>query len=813
MNAFPPTRRTALGQALRGVLLGLAVAGSSVPVSALAAADDSRQISWNIAAGDLAPALDQFARQAGISLSYDAATVAGKRTPGVRGTLGSSQALAHLLQGTGIEVQQPSANAFVLLPRVASGEALQLGATSVLGEPLGTATDGTGSYTTGAVTLGKTAQSLRETPQSVSVITRQLMDDKNLTTLDRVMDQATGISRSNRNFGSNRFNARGFTLEDDSYMLDGVPGSAYDPTGWLPVDMAVFDRVEILRGAAGLLVGAGNPGGAVNLVRKRPGGQPHFSIATHAGSWDNYRLDLDGSTPLNEAGTVRGRAVVGYEDRGYFQDVTQSKTPLLYGIVESDLNDATTWAVGVRRQTMDTRGYSIFGLPRYTNGNALDVPRSTSLVQDWNRHETEVSEVFSDLEHRLNDDWTGKLSLMRSEGGFDQKVGYVQGAVDPQTGAGPMLASVQFRDYSIQNTAADGHLAGNFSAFGLAHELMLGANWSQQHVDAKTVSTSIRLPIDIFNPNHHLIPEPSRPQWDNISDQTTRQYGLYSTLRLRLAEPLSLVLGTRLSWYKNQVQVNDEAHITTRQDHEFTPFAGLIYDLDDQWSVYASYADIFRPQSDRFTASGSALEPTIGANYETGIKGELYGGRLNLSAALFYIKQKDLASEHLDPADPNQCARYNSDGVCYVNGPPRTSKGVELEASGELLPGWQVMAGYTFNTRKTDDGQTFDAESPKHIARASTTYNFQGDLNRLTLGTGVSAQSGYASDYFGTLVANSGRAVWDANSAWRLDEHWKVGLEVKNILDRKYYEATGEVRRGSYYGAPRSYMVTVRGDF
>lgn len=811
MNLSPP-RNPVLSHAIRGVLLGLAVAGSTLPSIALAQDSGTLQHSWSIPAGELAVALDQFARQAGVSLSYEAATVAGKRTQGVSGALDRTQALERLLRGSGIEAQQQSAKAFLLLPRVDTGSALQLGATSVSGEQLGVATDGTGSYTTGALTLGKTAHSLRETPQSVSVVTRQLMDDKNLTTLDRVMDQATGITRSNRNFGSNRFNSRGFTLEDDSYMLDGVPGSAYDPTGWLPVDMAVFDRVEILRGAAGLLVGAGNPGGAVNLVRKRPGAAPRFSVAAHAGSWDTYRLDLDGSSPLNASGTLRGRAVVAYEDRGYFQDVTQTRTPLLYGIVEADLNDATTLAVGIRRQTMDTRGYSIFGLPRYSNGNALDVPRSTSLVQDWNRHETEVTEVFSDLEHQLNDDWNAKLSLMRSEGGFDQKAAYVRGAVDPDTLTGPRLQGVQFRSYDIENSAADAHLSGNFSAFGLSHELMLGANWSQQHVDAKTADLSVGLPFNVFNPNHHLIPEPARPQWSGLSDQTTRQYGLYSTLRLRLAEPLSLVIGGRLSWYKDDIQTNTAPRSVARQDHEFTPFAGLIYDLDSHWSVYASYADIFRPQSDKFTAAGKSLEPTVGSNYETGVKGEFYDGRLNLSAALFYVKQQDLAMEDGGNTDFSVCSRYNTDGVCYVNGTPRTSKGVELEASGEVLPGWQVMAGYTYNTRKDDEGQVFDAESPKHIARVSTAYDFQGDLKRLSIGGGVSAQSGYASDY-GVTVANPGRAVWDARTAWQLDEHWKVALDVKNVLDRKYYEATGEVRRGSYYGAPRSYMLTLRGDF
>ncbi|NWD08945.1 TonB-dependent siderophore receptor [Pseudomonas gingeri] len=790
----------------------------------MAAQVQAQEFEFNIPAQSLASALQELGRQGNIQVLYNPERVKGLQGGAVKGKLTPGQAASELLKNSGVNYSmQGDTLTLSNAPATGASSGVNLAATTIGGQMLGTSTDGTGSYTTGAVTIGKTPHTLREVPQSVTVVTRQQMDDKNLTKLDEVMAQTTGITRSNRNFGGNVFNSRGFTLEDDSYLIDGVPGLAYNLTGWMRPDMAVFDRVEVIRGATGLLVGAGNPGGAVNLVRKRPTADPRFSISTSAGSWDNYRMDLDGSGRLNDQGTLRGRAVVAYEDRGYFQDGLNSQTPLLYGIVEADLNDATTLAVGLRHQRTLYQGYTIFGLPRYSNGREIDVSRSTSLGQDWNRHEIEVNEVFADLEHHLNDNWTSKVSVSQSESMFNQRVAYSQGALDPVTQDGTFLSSTQFRREYVTSKGIDGHVSGNFDAFGLTHELMLGANWSQQHILSKQSLTDIDLPIDVFNPNHNLIPKPQQPAWQSLDDITQRQYGLYSTLRLRLTEPLSLVLGGRLSWYKNDNTRDDYTVNPTkvtpnnyREDKKFTPFAGLIYDLNEQWSWYASYADIFRPQSNYRDASGKGLEPTLGSNYETGIKGALYDGRLNVSAAVFYIKQKDLfqTDDAANAVPLNNCQQYNpSSGSCYKNGPPSVSKGVELEASGEVATGWQMSAGYTYNITRNEDGSSIDSETPKHMLRVSTMYNLQGDLNRLSVGGGVSTQSGYVSHFNDQDIPNPGRAIWDARTAYKLDDHWKLSFDLKNVFDKKYYEATGELRRGSYYGEPRNFMVTLRGDF
>lgn len=757
----------------------------------------------------LAASLKQLANLAGITLAVDDSLVAGQSAPAIKGRYEFSHALEQMLAGSGLGVRQEGG--VWLIVRPGETDALELSSINVDGMTGVQPTEGTGSYTARAVTIGKGVASLRETPQSVSVVTRQQMDDRNLTSLDQVLYQAPGITLQTRNFGDHQFNSRGFELGADAYLVDGMPGVIHSPTGWMTPDTAVYDRVEILRGAAGLLVGNGNPGGAINLVRKRPTALPQYSITTRAGSDDYYRMDLDASGALNDSRTLRGRALVAYEDRQYYYDQASSRMPLFYGIAEADLNDRTLLTVGLRHQRSVTDGYSIFGLPRYTNGKALDVSRSTSLAQDWNRHESDQTEVFAELEYQLDDDWKSKTSLTRSEGGFDQRAALPRGAINPLTQRGSVLYSTLFRRDEVVDTGIDSNLSGTFRAFGLEHSLMVGANWSDEDLHSKNANVANGTPIDVFDPDPHASPKPSRSGWDTINDSNTRRYGVYANARIRLAEPLSLVLGGRLSWYEYETrEMLGNVKASNRQDHEFTPFVGLIYDLSEQWSWYASYADIFQPQSEYRTSSGTLLDPAVGSNYETGIKGELYDGRLNLSAAVFYIKQNDVAVE--DP-DLDAFCPSNLSGICYRNDQVKRSKGYELEASGEVLPGWQLSAGYTFNITSNASGGPTDYQTPKHMLRASTTYNLPGDWNRLTVGGGVSAQSGYSTDDYGPEVSNPGRAVYDALATWKIDDHWKVGVDVKNVFDKKYYKSVGELRRGSYFGDPRTYMLTLRGDF
>ncbi|MCA1326104.1 TonB-dependent siderophore receptor [Herbaspirillum sp. alder98] len=770
--------------------------------------------------GSLDQTLNRFAGATGIELSVDGALTAGKTSAGLRGSFSVDEGFAEILKGQGLAAVRGSNGAYSLRrAQAAAPESAQaLPTVSVTGETERSATtDQSGSYTTRALSMGKMNQSIRETPQSVTVVTRQQMDDQNLVQLDQVLAQATGFTRSQRNFGSHTFVVRGFAM--DNYLVDGVAGAAYDPTGWFPMDMAVYDRVEILRGAAGMVVGAADPSGAVNLVRKRPRAEGHFDVTASIGSFNNTRTEIDAGGALNNEGTVRARLVAAYQDRQYFYDVTQSREPMLYGVVEADLSRDTKLAVGFRHQENTINGLWLFGLPRYSNGSALDVSRSTSLVQNWNLQTTNVNEFFADAEHKLGGDWKAKLTFNHSEGSLNQRLAIPRGAVNPATLAGSRFYTLYYKQLTLINDGVDANLSGSFQALGGTHQLMIGANASRIRTNGKTASTSSgsSSAINVFNNNPYAIAEPATaPAWTDDQDTRDERTGVYASTRLQLAEPLHLLLGGRLSWTKYQAVSRLTGRKTSdyQQDSEFTPYAGLVFDLNRQWSLYASYTDTFQPQSSYQTASGAALKPAVGTNYEAGIKGELDQGRLNFSAAVFSVRKDNIAV--VDNANLGNCPSSLASTDCYINGSTYRSRGFETEISGELARGWNVAAGYTFVISHNDRGQSISAETPHHLLRLSTNYKLQGELSGWSVGGGVTAQTGYAfpaDDDPTVTMGEGGRAVWDLNTSYRINRHWTAALNITNLFDKRYYSMVGTLARGNYYGEPRAATLILRGNF
>lgn len=809
----------ALSTGMRVKALPVLVAGAltALATPAAQAQQQAAQMDFSIPAQPLDRALRLFSEQSRHQVLFDEAAVSGQQAPAVNGRYTPREALDRLLSGTKVRVNGARPDVFTLtsVGQPSGADAVTLQAVTVSGGSLrDPTTEQTGSYTSGALTMSKMTQSIRETPQSVSVITRKQLDDRNLTTLEEALAQTTGVTKTARNFGNHKFSIRGFTVDDNNYLVDGVAGIVYAPVGWLPIDTAVFDRVEVLRGAGGMMLGSADPSGAINMVRKRPRGEGHLEFATTVGSWDNYRTEIDAGGPINAAGTVRGRLVTAYQDRHYFYSGTKSKTPLFYGVIDADLGQDTTLTFGARHQATNTDGYWLFGLPRYKDGGALDVSRSTSLIQDWNRQKGQVNEVFAEAEHRFSKDWKARLSLNHTEVDLDQRVAIPAGGVDRTTGKGSSFSTLYFNNAHVKSDGLDLNTTGSFQALGGTHQVLLGASWSRQRIHQKSVSLDANTAIDIYNPDHASIPRPTRPDWDSKEASRMEQTSLYGSTRLQLADPLHLLLGGKFSWlkYRSDDGLTGKKTRDYEQKHEFTPYAGLVYDLNDQWSVYTSYADTYQPQSTYVTSSGKPLDPSIGANYEAGVKGELYGGRLNLSAAVFAVKKSGMAVEDL--ASAGNCPGSLASTLCYRNGGTLRSKGFELEASGELAPGWQLMAGYTFVTSRDDEGETISAETPRHLFRLSTNYQLPGRWNAFSIGGGVSAQSGYsypAYDDTSVRMGAPGRAVWDLRAGYRIDKHWSLALNVANVFDKHYYSMVSQIRRGNHYGEPRNVMLTLRG--
>lgn len=322
--------------------LALGVGLGVIPDSAQA---QNAPVSINIGAQPLGDALLQWAAQTKVRVFYAPDVVAGLNTRGLRGSLAPEEALRGLLQGTGVTYRWQGDS--IILARDAG--VASLAPVTVLGNSDPAVTEGTGSYTTPAssAATGLTL-SLRETPQSVSVVTRQRIDDQNLRSLDEVMGNVVGVQVVSEDTDRTDFWSRGFYI--DSLQYDGVPTTiGLSMYGESDNDSFIYDRIEVVRGATGLMTGAGNPGASINLVRKHANSKTFTgSVSAGFGSWNQYRGTLDMTTPLNEAGTVRARMVALYQGRDSYIDLYQANKKVFYGVIDADLTPNTTLERGCR---------------------------------------------------------------------------------------------------------------------------------------------------------------------------------------------------------------------------------------------------------------------------------------------------------------------------------------------------------------------------------------------------------------------------------------------------------------------------------
>ncbi|WP_431825342.1 TonB-dependent siderophore receptor [Burkholderia sp. F1] len=652
-------------------------------------------------------------------------------------------------------------------------------------------------------TIGRMPLALREIPQSVSVTTRERIDEQNLFSLDEVMQQSAGVTVQPYVLLTTAYFVRGFKV--DSFELDGVPVVLGDLAS-APQDMSVYERVEILRGANGLLHGSGNPAATVNLVRKRP----QYRFAAHAtasvGSWDRYRAEADIGGPLNPSATVRGRLVAAYEDRHFFYDHAKQNTRSIYGVTEIDVTRDTLLTLGAQYQSV-TSVPDMSGVPMARDGSSLGLPRSTFLDTAWGRFDWDTTRAFGSVEQKLGGDWKAKLSGEYQGVRSDLRYAGSFGAIDPATGAGGMLTGNAYK-FSSYSRSIDANVQGPVRAFGLTHELLFGltyANSSSGQMTAPLLGNVDGTPVNVYRWDPNSVPEPGIGPYRQSQQTDISQKGVYGLGRIKLAQPVTLVLGGRLSWW-NQDSLG--AHYNTGR--QFTPYGGLIWDFARDWSWYASYAEVFQPQS-KPTWDGGILTPVKGRTYETGIKGELAGGKLNVSLAAFRIDLDN--NPQVDAAHP--CAGQS---CYYVNGGSVRSQGFEFEANGRITPWWSVWASYTFDTMRyaqnlANAGAFAPLLNPRHLLRLWTNYDLPWQERRWSIGGGVQAQSDFTAVSNGVTMRQGGYMLASLRLGYRYDKHWSAALNVNNLFDRTYYQSLSQLGWNNRYGEPRNVMLTVRGQF
>lgn len=782
----------------------LPVRSLALTISLLAAGvAHAAPVDLNLAPQPLGSALQQLGQASGLKVVYSQAAVAGKAAPALQGQMEPATALQRLLAGSGL-VGSVQGNVLTVVDAGAAGGdgAVQLGISQVSAEGLGVATsdsaatEGSKSYTTKSMnTATKLPLSIRETPQSVSVITRQRIEDQGMNDLNDVVKYAPGVTL--RKFGSDRqqFLSRGFQI--DNIMYDGLPTSisTYTQDVVSSADLAMYDRVEVVRGATGLMTGTGSPSATLNLVRKRPTSAPQVSITTSAGSWDRYRTEIDASNKLNDSGSVRGRFVAAYQDHDSYVDVRENQRQTFYGIIEADLNDSTTWTIGASKQRDDNTS-DWGGLPSGVRGENLHFSRSTFLSNDWSYWDKDNYSLFTDITHRFDNGWTAKLAGQKT-----WAKAWTFSSYPSYNGTTLTQYSGKYDDTDDQ-TNLDASLSGPFQLLGREHELTVGTGWRRDKFDQWGGWSNDGSVINGYDFGHN-VPKPTinMDLWNYRNTATEKS--VYGVARFNPIDPLHVIIGSRVLWY----DFNDRVGTTDyNETQKVTPYAGVIYDLNDTYSAYASYTQIYKPQAGQ-TITRAALEPMTGKNYEIGLKGEYFDGALNGSVALFDMIQKKRAYALPDRCFGNQ--------TCYATGDVH-SQGIDTEISGALSPNWQFSASYTYvlseyDDDTTNDGKLFAPNQPKHLFKAATNYNLPAALKNWRVGADVYSQS---ATY--TRLSNGSRSDQDAYTlvglmaGYKFNDHWDGRVNFNNVFDKKYWQGIPNAGGGGIYGDPRNVMFSLK---
>ncbi|MEN5374918.1 ferric-rhodotorulic acid/ferric-coprogen receptor FhuE [Stenotrophomonas hibiscicola] len=644
----------------------------------------------------------------------------------------------------------------------------------------------------------------REIPQSLSIISHQRIEDQNLDDIIDVLANTTGVTSTQSDSERTEFYARGFYI--DAYQFDGLPTQmvqnwSYGDSG---LDLALYDRVEVVRGATGLLSGAGNPSASVNLIRKHAdSAELAGSVSVNVGSWGRTRTTVDVGSALNASGTVRGRVIGSYLDTDGQMDRYNQRKTLGYAVIDADLTPDTQLSVGYDYQQKRANGATWGGFPMlYSDGSRTGYDESFNASPDWTYWDTTSKRAFATLQHAFSNGWKFKVGATHDETKADDKLFYPayndwttgESNFDRTTGAG-ISPSAGFYNTERKVTGVDGYIDGPFQLFGREHQLMAGVSYNRREY-ANYGDYQVGGPGQTWDPFASYLNWTGKigePNWNPLalaSEGTITQKAGYAAARLSLADPLKLIVGARYTDWKSEGEGADRAHKVT------TPYAGLVFDINGTYSTYASYTEIFQPQTlkDR---NGGYLDPVDGKSYEVGVKGAWFDNRLNASLAVFRIEQDNVGQATGEPVLGSQ------NEFAYRAARGTVSRGFEFEVNGELAPGWNATFGASRYVAKDINDADINTNLPQTALKLFTSYTPQS-LQALTVGGGANWQNRiyYPVPAYGR-IEQSGYALVSAFVRYRISPEFSVQANLNNLLDKKYlsqingYGAYGDGRNGS----------------
>lgn len=658
-------------------------------------------------------------------------------------------------------------------------------------------TEGTNSYTTKSMsTATKLNLSAKQTPQSVLVFTRQKLDDQNITSYQELLAKTPGVTL---NQWDERVypTARGFDL--DYYLFDGIPTYAINDDADDP-DLAIYDRVEIVKGANGLTTGAGNPAMGMNFIRKHANSKDLTgTVDLSAGSWNNYSSLVDVQSALNKKGNIRARVVAKHQDKESYMDNYEKSTDVIYGVVDMDLTDTTFASIGASVEDIDRSGIRWGGMPAfYSDGTRATFDNSKTLSDDWTAWNIKTTNYYADLKQYFLNDASINLSLSRKEIDADGNLAYFGGTVDKTTG-NPVIGPNDFGLYGYgftnrrEENNIDLYTSIPFEVAKLNQEIIIGTMYNKSEKVKNNYTSSINWTT--FNFNQISITEPTYTASYPGGLEETTQKGTYLAGKISLMEDLKLISGLRVSdWeYKNENNTKNREF-----NNELTPYAGLIYDLNKNHSVYTSYTSIFKPQ-DKKSSSGDYLDPVEGNNYEVGLKSEYFEGDLNTSLTLFRIEQDGVGEDTGNVNGSLESVYEAKDGV--------VSKGFEIGTSGKVTDNFSLDFGLANFEAKNADGSKFNTNSSRTTANLFGKYT----LNDYRFGGGLNYKSKYYTDTSYGRITQDAFITTDLMAGYKVNKNLDLQLNVNNIFDKEYYSGIGV--NSMVYGDPRNATLGMKYTF
>jgi outer membrane receptor for ferric coprogen and ferric-rhodotorulic acid len=682
----------------------------------------------------------------------------------------------------------------------------------------------------------KLALTPRETPQSVTVMTRERLDDQKLQTLREVLDNTPGIYSTQYDTERVVFFSRGFQV--DTLMYDGVPAMPSLGIQSLNdfIDSAPYERIEIVRGATGLMTGAGNPAASINLVRKHADSRtPTMSVDLTIGSWSDRRIDLDGSTPLNSDGSVRFRGVAAYEEQKSYQNLYEKQSYVLYGVVDADLSARTRLSLGYDFIDSQPNSPTWGSFPMvFSDGSLTNWDRSITTSTDWASWNRQVQTFFGELQHEFDNGWKARGTLSHRRFKEETKLFYIdaftdtytyidQGVpvtvpatfLDPVTGLGGVPYAYRSQNRTLENSL-DVYASGPFELAGRKHEVVVGYNatrskntGTEQAADPATMSAI----GNFFQWNGSY----AEPEWGDAtlsSSVKTEQDAIYTVARFSLADSWKLIGGARFArWSIDSYDVYGAPQNTQYDYKKVIPYAGLIWDFAPQFSLFTSYTGIFKPQDAR-DINGNFLDPIEGKSIELGIKGEHFDRQLNTSFTVFDTRQDNVATQAIQ-ADGTPYPDFPTNqggGQRSVGADGTKTRGFEAEASGRLARNWRGAIGLTHYTVQDAAGEDIRTFAPQTMVRLFTTWDPKVWVEGLTLGAGVNWQSGTRT----TIHAPNGEIEFNQKAytlvslmaRYQFSPMVAVQFNANNVTDKKYY-VLDEFDNTSY-GAPANYTLSLR---